>query len=464
MRTALVLAVLLVGVGATLLVVLPGSTDRDEGCLPTTTPGDVDRPIAILRRKFARISPPDRFPQRPRGDFVAAVDPRTLDPRTGQQVLLRKRITSPWAYSPDRRYLALGDIARSMVRIVDLERWRTWRKLRLPGRGSPIHLTWPEDKRLLAITSGKEDDAALVVDPGRGRVLAREVIPSRLDPIATDADTRRVLMLLAPTASIGRATFAVFTAAGLLRTTRLSRVPAGLRPVKIEGSGHHEAPGLALDPDRERAFVVAADAPVAEVATDSLDVTYHRVDALEDGGEAAPADASHTRNHLRAAVWLGCDTLAVAGTNYRPSGGPKFRPAGLALIDTRDWSSSTVDPHADYVVGAEGVLIASGLREPALYPAAGILRPTGLTVYSLTGAKLAHFPGGREPTLLAAGAGYGYFEYTDQPPGPVQVFDLQSGASEGTVDTPGSTRLAALAGRDSSPSSQAGSTLGYTYP
>jgi hypothetical protein len=465
MRTAVAVAVLIVGVAAALVVVLPGSTERDKGCRneAKAISDDQRAVIAVLQRRFARVSPPDRFPQRPRGELVAAVDPRTLDPRPEQQVLLKKRITSPWAYSPDRRYLALGDVARSSLRIVDLERWEIWRRLRLPGQGSPIHLAWPEDGRLLATTSGDKDVAALVVDPARGEVLVRELIPKALEPAAIDSDGTGVVMVLAPSSRVGVARFAVLSASGRLAMTRLSRIPAGSE-LNAYGHGRAKTPGLALAPASARAFVVAADAPVAEVGTKSLDVSYHQVETTRGGahpgdGKAFSGDTTHRHNHLRTAAWLGCHTVAVAGTDFGRTGWPEF-PAGLHLLDTRNWRSSVIDPRADYVVRAGDVLVATGFRDPVPPRPSGLLEPTGLTFYSPTGAKLGHL-GGRGPTLLAAGDEYGYVESVHQPPGRVRVIRLGSGSPQGIAQAPQDTRVVAVASSDSRPYSEASRARGY---
>src|SRR5207249_4605400 len=210
-----------------------------------------------------------------------------------------------------------------------------------------------------------------------------------------DADSRRVLwrrdlagslqagagyrggfvLVLGPKWAIGPSRLVLVDADGDLRTVRLEQIRSGWQR---SGGGarsvsHQWNPGLALDPSSERAFVVQAGAPVAEIDLRAMSVSYHTLsepisllgrlhDWLEPKAEAK-ADEGQTRQ----ALWLGHGLLAVTGfdghAGVDPRGGQAEweTPAGLKLIDTRTWSVRTLDPRVTNAVLASGTLLAFGI-------------------------------------------------------------------------------------------------------
>jgi hypothetical protein len=210
-------------------------------------------------------------------------------------------------------------------------------------------------------------------------------------------------MLTTPAEGIGTARLAVADDRGGLRAVPLRAIPAGLKEPAdwSEGVGEGHQAGLAVDPDRDRAFVVAAGVPVAEVDLNGLGVTYHGLNRPVSllrrlaGWLVPPADAKLVSGPLRSACWLGDGLLAVWGSDRRvvkdAAGNPQVdeTAAGLKLIDTRDWSVRQVHPSALAVRWRNGRLLVYGVPGYG-EPASGI----GLTLYG---------PGGRPGVRLLRG-------------------------------------------------------------
>jgi hypothetical protein len=115
----------------------------------------------------------------------------------------------------------------------------------------------------------------------------------------------------------------------------------------------HWNPGLAVDPQGVRAFAVQAGSPIAEVDLRTLAV---RSAPIRLPTAAAKSDAGFDRS----ALWLGGGLLAVTGSDMRAKGRlERTTPAGLTLVDTRDWSARTIDPEATSVAYLGGTLLAT---------------------------------------------------------------------------------------------------------
>jgi hypothetical protein len=135
---------------------------------------------------------------------------------------------------------------------------------------------------------------------------------------------------------------------------------------------HVRRPALAVDPRGRRAYVLPAAAQVVEIDLERRRVRHHwlRVrrpllerirDLLEASATAAPLVGP-----VRNAAWLGHGRIAVAGYDAhvwrRPTGAVEqaTHPAGLRMIDTRDWSVRTLDENATAFHAAAGLLLTSG--------------------------------------------------------------------------------------------------------
>jgi hypothetical protein len=197
----------------------------------------------------------------------------------------------------------------------------------------------------------------------------------------------------------------------------------------VHGRYPMERPGLAVDPDRGRAFVVAADAPVAEIDLATLRVAYHDLSErvsllgrLRDWLEP-PAHAHHPQGPLRQALWLGDGRIAVWGVRLR---GDNFEEVagGLELVDTRDWTVRTIDDRATDATVVAGTLLAWGP-----IPESG--RSIGLTGYSLDGERRFHLFPGKSVTPRAMAGDRAYFAVANAWP-EVSVVDVRAGRAIGT--------------------------------
>jgi hypothetical protein len=199
--------------------------------------------------------------------------------------------------------------------------------------------------------------------------------------------------------------------------------------------GRDSRPGLAVDADGERAFVVPGDGPIAEVDLRSHQVAYHALrrpvslfgrfrNWLEPEAHAkAPAGPS------REAAWVGDGVIAVSGRDMsvteRLSGPVRYfswdeRPAGLHLIDTDDWAIRTVDEGVSSFSAWDGVVVAFS-DHLADDPRGGV------TAYTAQGKILWRRFAGRGAFATAAnGRVYVTLSRRREPP-VIVVVDLRSG-------------------------------------
>jgi hypothetical protein len=130
--------------------------------------------------------------------------------------------------------------------------------------------------------------------------------------------------------------------------------------------------GLAVDAAGGRAFVVAADQPVAEVDLASLRVTDHAprqpvgwLGRLA-GWLAPSAQAKAASGPARQACWLGGGLLAVAGfeARVRTDAGGQMQneqvPAGVKLLEVHGWTVRLLDAQASQVSYQGGRLLSFG--------------------------------------------------------------------------------------------------------
>ena len=176
-----------------------------------------------------------------------------------------------YEFSPDGRFLAVGDQARSRVRLFDVHRWRSLGTVRLPSPHPPGEGTgpmqWVGPRRLLVMAGPPYTGQTPVVVDRQKRRVVRRINWRGL--VLSSAETQDGLALIAPPSlrhgrpRLGSARLVLVTAAGGVRSVQLDRIEAGRRD---DGRGRVLFPGLAVDRRGNRAFVVAADRGlVAEV-------------------------------------------------------------------------------------------------------------------------------------------------------------------------------------------------------
>jgi hypothetical protein len=157
-------------------------------------------------------------------------------------------------------------------------------------------------------------------------------------------------------------------------------------------------PGLAVDPAGRHAYLVG-DGVVADADLTSLDVSYR-----------TPARPVSLLGPTRTAYWLGDGRIAVAGSDVS---GRRVRPAGLSVLDTRDWSVRAVDGQATDVRVTRDLLLAG--------------RADGVVAYGLDGERRFRLPGAPWVEQVYGGRAYVWNARFDA----LHVVDLATGRAAG---------------------------------
>ena len=348
------------------------------------------------------------------------LDPRTLRPRPGRRVPLGSEGCAPrdggsicwnvppWSFSPDRSRLAVARHETGVVRalrVVDVARMRAAMDIPIKPSGAIGLLAWPQSDRLLAVQEVccDERQQVLVIDAGERAVTARRPLRGTVEGVGRTP--RELVLLVAPAKRIGPARLAVVDDRGDVRFAALDRIRAGSR--LLPGDDfliRRRRPGLALDPRGRRAYVVDPDI-VASVDLATLTVSYHvpseqrsLAARIRDWLDPA-AYAKGVNGPTRSARWLDDGRLAVTGVDEELGRGARgeerqrTRPAGLRLIDTREWTYRVIDAGVTAVRVAGRLLLATG-QSADLAP--GAARTTGLTAYEMDGSRRFTLFAGRE--------------------------------------------------------------------
>ncbi len=281
-------------------------------------------------------------------------------------------------------------------------------------------VSWPSPHLLLALVDSSQ---VLAIDPTARKVLWRRSIDGSV--IDIQPAPGGVVALAAPAARIGPSRIVVLGTDGSRRSVLLERVLAGFHRNQSwqDFTGTIRTPGLAVDAGGKRAYVVGASEPVAQIDFASMRVSYH-------GGDRGLAKAA--RGPRRQATWLGNGLLAVSGTDSSISTDVQSKvqesitPSGLVLINTRTWTSRSVQRNADTATTVDRLLLAyrSG------YDSGTNARVgSGLTIYRLDGRPFAHILG-RTPisrVQVQGGLAYAWLTRGSGPSDQVAVVDLRSG-------------------------------------
>ena len=352
-----------------------------------------------------------------RGDSLVRLDGTSLKPSSRSRTLGGWASRTGWSFSPDGRRLALGvDSAYgfriyhtlSLKRIAEVQ---TWSK-------RVSFLAWLTPRRII----GYESAGFFAADPVSRKRLASPELTGSVQ--AVEQVGGLVVAVVAPPAEIGNARLAVIDAQARVRSVELEGIKAGARyeePVRAE----LHVPGLVVDP-AGRAFVVGGgDAPVAEVDLKTLAVTYHRsresrslLARLRNWLEPFAAAKGQVTGTFRRAVWLGDGRFAVWGYDSAPVGPDHVAtsPAGLSVVDTRDWTRRMIDPDARGAVFAGNTLLTGS-------------GGSGLTGYSASGDRLYRVLEGEKVAVVAT---YGSRAFVVASRSPVRIVDAPSGRILGT--------------------------------
>lgn len=397
--------------------------------LAAAVAGSVGRPVAVakeppVRHASAVLALVGGEIEQPK---LVWLNPRTLERLKRGAVPLG---TSAYGgvFSPTGGRLAIGGSAALGVRIVDIFRMKLLRRAaKRIGDWSLTPVGWPTPRRLLVVESNirTHGQTLLVVDPVLGRVRAR--VP--LDFFSRwGVAGRSVVFLGEPVEGIGSARLLVADPNGQIRSVVLGQVAAGGQQEGPEDDPTYRiaSPGLAVDPEAERAYVVGQDDVVAEVDLRSLDVAYRDLSRRASllgrlhAWLEPTARAKAVTGWSHQAAWLGGGRIAVAGSRYE---GERSEPEGLALFDVNAGTVDSLEPRASLVVAADGVLLAAGAGRDGE-------TETGMGIAAFTpgGARLWHALGNEPVWWTQVAGGYAYVAGPDEYPPTVRVVDLADGA------------------------------------
>jgi hypothetical protein len=368
-------------------------------------------------RAGARLAPATVLAYRSGGErsTLGRFDARTLRP-VGRAIEVAGG--GALAFSPDGRALAAAsavtsgpaaDLERSELTLVDARSLRRTAGLQLRRRGLVWGILW-ERPGVFAVVL---DSPLRVVTVKRRPLRAIGSTALAGAAVASDENGGRLVLLLAPRRGIGAARLAAVEPDGGVHTVALPAVDAGWDEVESP-EGHpgaaQQIPGVAVSPDGQRAVVIPAGDRVYEVDLDSLRISAHDLSEgaslfrrLADWLQPA-AEAKTVAGPDRVARWLGRHHIVVTGSDY---GGVKdgvahSSPAGLRLIDTRDWSVSTLAEDAAGMLVVDDVVLAYGWARGD--GTGGI----GLRAYDAAGRERFHLFGDAPLDWLEAAAPYAY--------------------------------------------------------
>lgn len=380
---------------------------------------------------------------------LVRIDPETLQPLPGKGIVIGSGgcaasqggtacWTFPaWTISPDGTRLAVARNLSSSVRVVHVGRMRITADLPWGFDGGSIGaLAWLAPQRVLAVQEAfGERERLIAFDLAKKRVVVRRALNGTVIQLGRTA--RELVLLLAPAESIGRARIAVVDPRGAVRFAHLERILVGSKLLGT-GSQHRvdiRTPGLAVDPQSRRAFVVAQGL-AAEVDLRTLAVSYHSLERppsllsrLWNWLEPA-AYAKQVSGYHRQAQWLGADLVAVSGTDTEDG---RYRAAGLLVIDTRTWSVRTIDRGAmSFEVAGDALLATGGSWDAASQRNVGI----GVAAYGHDGEKRLHLFDGERAWVALVYDGRAYVGLTGSGQEPLRVVELATGRVLGTRQQP----------------------------
>jgi hypothetical protein len=371
------------------------------------------------------------------GVTLARVDPRTLRPSGARSI--RLPFSDAWAVAPGGRTLALAvhphpinePNSLTLVRLPSLQLQAG--SVRLGGDVSA--LAWTSPRHVVALVGATlccpEQLRVVVADLRSRRVMRREPVAGTVLHIARFA--HGLVLLTGPTGAIGPASLVVVDASGV----RVTQLPIHAGEISGgAGLSDWHLPGLAVDAAGSKAYVVDPAGSVAEIDLRTLAVSEQQpaigrsLLVRPDGWLVPTAAAKGDTGPIREAEWIGNGYMLVAGINFldteRQAGSD---PAGLELIDTRNWTVDVLAREADSFTVANGLLLVTGARWR------GNVNPTGmgLEAYGSDGRRRFGLFGGRDVWIdqIANGRAYvGGYGWKEE-----RAVNLRTGRSIGTRRT-----------------------------
>jgi hypothetical protein len=419
-RALLVTSVGLVALCAGSLVdsARPDSARTGQVALPGL---ELAQPIGFVNGRLVPLDPDTLLPVRARKRI--RVGSGGCAPRQGGTACWT---VPPWTVSPGGQFIAVAMNDASKIRFVRVNPLNVPWDLPLDS-GSIGALAWLARSRMLALEEiAGERQRLLVIDLPSQRVVARRPLDGAVQALARTG--RDLVLLLAPPRSIGPARVAVVNARGGVRTARVSRLLAGSK-LLATGSNHRvdaRSPGFTVDPTGRQAYVVGQDL-AAEIDLQTLEVSYHTLgrrpslfSRLWNWLEPAAA-AKRVSGYDRRAQWLGGGLIAVSGTDSEND--RQYASAGLRIIDTRDWSTRTIDATATGFIAAGDLLLATGLSPE--------VTPFGVVAYAFDGTRAFQLLEGTHAWVSLVYRGRAYVGVAGDAE-PLRIVDLATGQIVGT--------------------------------
>jgi hypothetical protein len=293
---------------------------------------------------------------------------------------LRVGYLEAWTVSPQGDIAALSTHPTNVGVLQDELRFVALHSLRLVPRtiqlkGAALALGWRSPHRIVVLMQdccpAVSSVSIAVIDPGARRIMSRTRLAG--DAVAWSRTGNELVVLVTPVNAIGPAQLVIVDAVGGVRTVGLARVAAGRTWPEDQSAprlGTQQIPAVAVDSATRRVYVIQPDGLAAEVSLESLEVSYHE---LAPASLAARLSAWLQPNAqakgMNGTAWqglsLGDGFVAVTGTVQRAivSGNGEqmsSSPAGLVIVDVRNWTIRTLDRGADSVAVADGLLLATG--------------------------------------------------------------------------------------------------------
>jgi hypothetical protein len=312
-----------------------------------------------------------------RGSRVVQLDPATFATLRSSA---RVGYYDGWVRSPDGKLLAVATHRDGVAAQTSTIRFVNASTLKFVRKGVALDgyfraALWPSPGRLVALAGDCCNSGVVLtaIDTVAKRITARRTIEGAVLDVERSRDG--LVLLAAPPGGIGPARVVTVGPDASVRSVTLDGIRAGSHWSQESGKdpvGTIRQPGLAVDAAAGVAYVVDPDGVVAAVRLADSSVGYHRLTSPRPllsrlaGWLTPSASAKGVNGPTRTAQWLGDGMLALTGSDQsavtRKDGTMVVsgRPAGLALVDTRDWTIRTLDPDADSATVADGVLLATG--------------------------------------------------------------------------------------------------------
>jgi hypothetical protein len=378
-----------------------------------------------------------------RGSRLAQIEPATF---ARLRASAHMTYYEGWVRSPDGRRLAVStnpdsnDVSYSTLHFATVSSLR-WQRRAVRLNGYFDASIWPRPGVLYALVGDYSGPGLTLnkIDVAARKIVAHTRLPGPVLDIERSADGL-VVLEGGKNNAIGPARLLILDPDGAVRSLRLERILAGTHfdQSAQDPIGTIREPGLAVDPSHAVAYVLDPDGLVAAVRLRDLRVTYHLlghkslIARLSDWLTPA-ALAKGANGPMLTAQWLGDGLIALTGNNESTSrhkdGSLDFsiQPAGLRIVDTRHWRVRTLDPRADSVLVADGVLLASGGSSHS--DSNGSTNSgEGIAAYNPNGSLRWRLDPGKSASLLAAYGNRALVQFdTTSASAPHQLVNLATG-------------------------------------